>query len=273
MKKILCFAMIPFLIFSFSGLTSCKNRSDKVEQKKIELEKVEISKSEIEKIGYPLLNSAEVIMMLSDMGVDYVNGISNPVENVKKYFRGTKRATNLGVFGADLSYATLYNVQQEVINYLTAIRSLADELNMSNIYDESLYEKIKINVDNKDSLVYILTDAFNSTYAYLSDNNQQALAFLIVGGAWVEGMYLTTQVSEEAYHIAGISRILLEQKKSFELYLELTKPFADDPDLNEFLKLLDPVKQVYAGLSTSLSKQNITDITEVIEGIRSQIIL
>jgi ribosomal protein S11 len=86
---------------------------------------------------------------------------------------------------------------------------------MSKIYNEDLYNKIKQNFDNKDELVKILTSAFNDTYAYLSDNDQQPLALLVVGGAWVEGMYLTTHVSEAAYQVAGISKVLLEQKKSF----------------------------------------------------------
>ena len=59
----------------------------------------------------------------------------------------------------------------------------------------------------------------------LSENDQQPLALLVVGGAWVEGMYLTTHVSEAAYQVAGISKVLLEQKKSFELFLEITQPY------------------------------------------------
>ncbi len=118
----------------------------------------------------------------------------------------------MGVYGADLSYATLYNIQQAVIDYLEAIRSIANELNMAQIYDESLYEKIKVNFDNRDELVNILTEAFNNTYAYLSENDQQALALMVVGGAWDEEMYSNTHVTEAAYQGSGIAKVLLEQK-------------------------------------------------------------
>jgi len=143
---------------------------------------------------------------------------------------------------------------------------------MSQIYDETLYDKIKLNFDNRDQLVGILTEAFDTTYAYLSDNDQQSLALLVVGGAWVEGMYLTTHVSEAAYQVAGISKNLLEQKKSFELYLEITKPYENDPYIGDFLKKLAPVKVVYDGLGTSLTDKNIIDITKAIEVVREQII-
>jgi hypothetical protein len=143
---------------------------------------------------------------------------------------------------------------------------------MSKIYNEDLYTKIKQNYDNRDELVKILTGAFNDSYAYLSENEQQPLALLVVGGAWVEGMYLTTHVSEAAYQVAGISKVLLEQKKSFELFLEITKPYINDPSVGDFVKLLDPVKKVYEGLGTSLTEQNIKDLTNVIVGVREQIV-
>lgn len=272
MKKVIAVIILPLLIVSFTSLISCKDRTSGKQMKKVELEEVKTIESEIEANVYPLPSSAEVINMLTELEVGYIIGISNPVENAKKYFSSTSRAINLGAYGADLSYATLYNKQQEVINYLSAIRSLANELNMSKIYDETLYDKIKQNYDNKDELVKILTGAFNDTYAFLSENDQQALALLVVGGAWVEGMYLTTHVSEAAYQVAGISKVLLEQKKSFELFLEIAQPYASDAGLSNFLTILGPVKKVYEGLGTSLTEQNIKDITRVITDIRDQIV-
>ena len=272
MKKIIAGIILPLLVISFTGLTSCKERAAVKQQKKTELERVKTIDNQIEANVYPLPTSVSVIKMLTQLEVGYIIGISNPVENTKKYFSSTTRAVNLGTYGADLSYATLYNMQQEVINYLNAIRSLSNELNMSKIYNEELYDKIKKNFDNRDELVKILTTSFNETYAYLSENDQQPLALLVVGGAWVEGMYLTTHVSEAAYQVAGISGVLLEQKKSFDLFLEITKPYANDPSVSDFVKMLDPVKKVYEGIGTSLTEQNIKDITKVIDSVRSQIV-
>jgi hypothetical protein len=275
MKKILAGIILPILMISFITLTSCnscKNRAAEKNQQNAEKQLVDTIEKKIEENVYPLPTSAEVIKMLTDLEVGYIIGISNPVENVKKYFQNTARAINTGVYGADLSYATIYNMQQHVIDYLSAIRSLTTELNMSKIYNAALYDSIKKNSDNKDKLVSILTNAFNDTYAYLADNDQQTLALLVVGGAWVEGMYLTTHVSEAAYQVAGISRVLLEQKKSFELFLEISQPYANDPSISDFIKKLDPIKKVYEGLSTSLTEQNIKDITVAITGIREKIV-
>jgi hypothetical protein len=272
MKKAIAVIILPMLILCVSGLSSCKNRSEKKDLKKVEIEQAETLQNEIQKNVYPLPTSAQVIQMLQDLEVGYIMGICNPVENARKYLTSPSKAINLGGYGADLSYATLYNIQQEVINYLNAIQSLAADLSMSNIYDETLYDRIKTNWDKRDTLVTILTDAFNNTYTKLNDNNQQALALLVVGGAWVEGMYLTTHVSDAAYQVAGISKVLIEQKKSFDLFLDITKPYLDDPNLKEFVDELEPIKKVYAGLTTSLTNQNIIDITNAIASIRAKII-
>jgi hypothetical protein len=275
MKKAIALLLIPALLVGLSGITGCRqdsNKKGRSEQKKMELQQVDTIEKSIGDNVYPLPTSASVIKMLSDLDVGYQFGLTNPKENATKYISSNSRSVNMGVFGADLSYCTIYNINQEVIDYLNAIRTLANELNMSKIYDETLYDRIKANVDNKDELVAVLTDAFNKTYTYLADNEQQNLALLVVGGAWVEGMYLTCNVSEAAYQVAGISKNLIEQKKSFDLFLEITKPYETDPGIADFLKKLDPIKKVYTGLSTSLTMQNIIDITKAINEVRIQIV-
>ena len=272
MKKIIAAILLPMLLIGFTFLPACKNRSAVKEKKAEELKQVEKVEDQIEVNVYEIPSSAEVIKMLTELEVGYIFGISNPVANAKKYFSSTDRAINLGVFGADLSYATLYNMEQQVRDYLDAIRAISNELNMSQIYKEELYDDMKKNFDNRDELVRILTGTFNETYAYLSENDQQVLALLVAGGAWVEGMYLTTHVSEAAYQVAGISRVLIEQKQSFELFLELTQPYNTDPSIAEFLRTLDPIKKVYEGLTTSLTEQNIKDITGAISTIRAKIV-
>jgi len=85
-------------------------------------------------------------------------------------------------------------------------------------------------------------------------------------------MYLTCHVSEQAYNVAGISRNLIEQKKSFDTFEEITASYKTDPGIADFLAKLEPIRKVYAGLTTSLTTQDIINITKAIEEIRAQII-
>jgi hypothetical protein len=274
MKKTITIIIIPLLVFGFIGLTSCNSCSSNKSKAKgtVDQQKGDTIKKAIIKNVYPLPTSAEVIKMLNDMEVGYQIGITNSPGNVKKYYTSKAKAIAVGVYGADLSYVTVYNIMQEVTTYMDVLKSLANDLNLSQIYKPALYDSIKTNFDNKDKLVSILSNAFNETYSYMTENDQQNLALLVVGGGWVEGMYLTCLVNEAAYQDARFSKVLLDQKKSFELYLDLTKPYSDDPNIKEMLKNMEPIHKVYQGLGTSLTLNNIKDITKAINTVREKII-
>jgi hypothetical protein len=272
MKKLLVILLIPMLFMSFSVLISCKNKSADSSKKKLEPEQIESLKEGIRRNVYPFKNAAEVVKMLADYGVGYIPALANSPDNIKKYSTLYKQAMNLGAFGSDLSYASFYDAQQDVMKNLGAIRTLSNELNMPKIYDESLYDRLKVNASNQDSLVAILTEAFNETYYYLSENDQQIAGFLVVGGAWIEGMHLTAHVSGAAYNVTTISQAFLLQKESLNRFLEITKPYTDDPNLKEFITLLDPVIKTYSTITTGLTQKNIDDLSKAIDKVRTQMI-
>lgn len=272
MKKIFTKILVAAMIVAVAGSYSCKNRGESKKMKEINRLELEALEQKIEENVYPLPTSAEVIKQLTEMDLGYILGSTNPAGNVSNYVESYNRSVNLGVYGADLSYSTLYNMQQDVIDYLSAIRSLALEQNLSKIYDESLYDRIRSNFDNRDTLVNILTEAFDRTYAYMVDAGQANLAMLMVGGAWVEGMYLTLAVSESGGHLSGFESVLLEQKESFELFEELAKPHNEDPLVARMLAQLQPVREFYAGVGTSLTMEQIEAMKIAVTSIRADLI-
>jgi hypothetical protein len=273
MKKI-TIVLLSLALLTAIGLNSCRScnkRQDSDAQKTIKINEAEDLAGKIEKEILSLPTSAEVIKMLTELDVSYIDGISNSPANADKYILSGDKAINLGIYGADLSYVTLYNMKQEVLDYLGAINKLTSELSMSKLYDKGLYDNISNNYDNKDELVDILTNTFNETYSILSNNNQLPKALMVVAGAWVEGMYITTHISESVFHVEGIARVLLEQKQTFELFLEIAESHPDDPEVKELLNSLQPVKEVYEGVDyTSLTVTNVNDITRVIEEVREK---
>ena len=272
MKKIFTKILVAVMILSVAGAYSCKNRGESRKQKEINMIELQSLEKNIEENVYPLPTSAEVIKKLTDLDLGYILGATNSPDNARNYVESYNRSVNLGVYGADLSYATLYNMQQDVIDFLSAIRTLALEQNLSKIYDETLYDRIKANFDNRDTLVTILTSAFDNTYSYMVDAGQANLALLMVGGAWVEGMYLTLAVSESGGHLSGFESVLLEQKKSFELFEELAKPHETDPLVSRILEAVQPIREVYASLTTSLTMEDIETMKGAVNAVRSDLV-
>lgn len=272
MKKIFTKILVAVMILTVAGASACKNRGGAKKQKEINVIELEALEQQIEENVYPLPTSAEVIKKLTDLDLGYILGATNPPENVGNYVESYNRSVNLGVYGADLSYATLYNMQQDVIDYLASIRTLALEQNLSMIYDESLYDEIKANFDNRDVLVSTLTDAFDRTYSYMVDAGQANLALLMVGGAWIEGMYLTLAVSESGAHLSGFESVILEQKKSFELFGELAGTYSDDPVVARILAAVQPVRDIYDSLSTSLTMEDIEALKRAVNTVRAELV-
>lgn len=272
MKRTFSKILVVALMLTVAGAYSCKNMGESKKQKELNTLEKQSIEDQIKEQVYPLPTAVEVVKKLSDLDLGYIIGVANPPANGKNYVTSYNKAINLGIYGTDLSYATIYNMQQDVIDYMEAMRTLANDLNLSKIYDESLYDVIKDNFDNRDSLVTILTGAFDKTYAYMLDAGQTNLALLMVGGAWVEGMYLTTHVSEEGAHVTGFETALLEQKKSFDMFEEISKPHAEDPLVSQLLKTLQPVRDVYSTLGTSLTLQNIEDLKKAVGEVRSALV-
>jgi DNA polymerase III epsilon subunit-like protein len=272
MKTTFAKILVAVMIVTVAGAYSCKNRGESKKQKDIDAVELEALEQKIEENVYPLPTSAEVIKKLTEMDLGYILGATNPPSNYRNYVESYKRSVNLGIYGGDLSYATLYNMNQDVIDYLSAIRELTLEQNLSQIYDESLYDEIKEYFDNRDTLVTILTDAFDHTYSIMVDAGQENLALLMVGGAWVEGMYLTLAVSESGAHLSGFESVLLEQKKSFELYEELAQPLSEDPLVSRMLTSLQPIRDVYAELKTSLTMEEIETLKKAVNSVRAKLV-
>lgn len=264
--------LVAVLILTVAGAYSCKNRGESRKMKEINPVEVNVLEKKIEENVYPLPSSAEVLKKLTDMDLGYIIGSTNPPENSRNYVESYNRSVNMGVYGADLSYATLYNMQQDVIDYMKAIQDLAREQNLTQIYDESLYEKIRANFDNRDTLVTILTEAFDKTYAYMVDAGQANLALLMVGGAWVEGMYLTLAVSESGGHLSGFETALLEQKSSFELFEEIARPHNADPLVSRILATVQPIRDFYANIGSSLTLEEIEAMKKAVTAVRTELI-
>ncbi len=272
MKKTFTKVLVVMMLIAIASAYSCKNRGESKSKTEINAIEGQVLEQKIEENVYPLPTSAEVIKKLSDLDLGYILGASNPPSSARNYVSSYSRAVNLGVFGADLSYSTLYNMQQDVIDYMQSMRTMANDLNLSKIYDESLYDEIKANFDNRDTLVTILTGAFDRTYSYMVDAGQANLALLMVGGAWIEGMHLTLSVSESGAHLTGFEQVLVDQKKSFEMYEEIAKPYAEDALVAKFLAGLQPVRDEYATLTTSLTMQNIEDLKKAVGEVRTALI-
>ena len=135
-------SMLFAAVFSIM-IISCGNGSNDQQNDESNsiVETTVIEKADI--LVYPLPTPLEVTDMLNRAGAAYILDIANRPDNVAKYFTEMSKALNLGVYGADLSYASTYNKTQETNNYLACTITLRDGLAIETPFNIGMLERVE----------------------------------------------------------------------------------------------------------------------------------
>ncbi len=231
----------------------------------------DVSKS-VKEVVYPLPTPFELTKMLNDLGVKYNSSILNPADKADKYFKEKSKAINLGVYGADLAYAATYEQKQDVEVYSKALKSLIDQLGVNINFSEMLTDKFKEKVNNKDTLIKVVTATFFDTYNYLSQKSNPDMALLMVSGMWVELMYIATNISEDSYHSTGIVKIIAGQKGSYTKIMDLLNARSADADVKSLRDKLEVLKPVYDKVENGLQEKDYLLILKTIQDVRKSVV-
>ncbi|MBI9055077.1 MAG: hypothetical protein JEY96_14740 [Bacteroidales bacterium] len=236
-----------------------------------------INKDEVEQtvreIVYPLPTAFEVTEMINTIEASYIIGLSNAIENVDKYFTDKEQALNLGVYSADLSYASTYNMQQEVMSYMEASENLVVELGITGAFSKDFVSDVEANIDNKDKLTDLVTNSFYNTYEYLVKGDKEDLSLLVLSGTWIEAMYISCNISETVYHNPELVKVILHQKSSLDKLIELLTPHSEHQTIKGVLNDLNPIKSVYDEIDeTGITEAQLKQIIEKTAALRLKII-
>jgi hypothetical protein len=269
MRNTLFLLSTLFIAVQLTGCGSGNQKSETTEKATIKNVKEKVA----EKFKYPIPTSFEVTELLQSSGAAFVLNITNPVSNVDKYETQRDKALNLGIYGADLSYVTTYNSQEETMALLKASKTLIDGLEIPGVFDDAMVARVEKNIDNKDSLILIVTKSFYNTYQQLNQSGQDKISFLVVAASWIEGIYLTSQLAVSSNYDKKILQIIAEQKTSAIKLAESAEKYADDSDVASIRPLLRFMKIIYEGVdpAVGITKGQLDDISTNVESTRNEI--
>lgn len=253
-----------------AAMSSCGNRQAK-EAEELQSESKEQTFEQL--TNYPIPTSFEVIQMINKAGASFIIGICNPVDNVGKYITEKAKAVNLGIYGADLAYSTTYQMKQETMNYLKVSKQLVDELNISTGFNRQLAENVEKNLDNKDSLIVIITNSYYDTYKTLVENNKESLSLLVVAGSWIEGVYITSQIALTSRNNTEFIKILANQKAPLTKLMELMAARTHVLEVKELMDMLAPINTIYNQVQgENLTNEQFQKIMEEITKVRNALV-
>lgn len=237
-----------------------------------ELDKARVEK-DVREFVYPLPTSFEVTEMLNRIGAAYILTLTNPVANVEKYLTEKSKAINLGIYGADLSYASTYNQKQEVISFMDVSKKLIDALNISGAISPDIVEQVEAYQDDKDKLVEIITNSFYDTYEYLNRTDRGSVSMLVLAGSWVEALYISTHISQDTYNNKEMVKIVMDQKASLNKLVSLMEVVKDNAAVAETLSLLANIHAIYNSIEEgAISKDQMDAIVKEINVVRTKMV-
>lgn len=203
-----------------------------------------ISKEAMEDIIDNISSPVEMAALLKSTGVPFSQKLLASTNRVDDLNTNFKQALNLGVYGCDLGYLNMYEKTGSVINNMTAIKTLSDNLRIGQFFDFSTIKRLATNNENLDSLMYISVSSFNNMDEYLRQSNRGNISALIVTGMWIEGMYLAAQVAKTTPQDEIVERIA-DQKLVLNDLILILKNYKSDSSFADLIGEIEKIKKEY----------------------------
>ncbi len=155
-------------------------------------------------------------------------------------------ALNLGIYTCDLSFASLYDQTQLIINYMNAAKKMADGLGILEAIQEEDIDRLEENIHNTDVIMDIVSQTYLNSNSYLEDNGQPAIASIVLTGGWMEGLYISTQLVDiKDFNGNKLVGRIIDQKLSVDILINLLESSKGNPAIDELLVQIGRVKTVF----------------------------
>jgi len=221
------FRVIIVLIIALPTLNSCGSRSNKEQSSDLKENLLPDTLSMLVKFDnslFPLPSPYQAATLIKKKDIPFDESIASPLDNYQHFSTAFKKALNLGIYGTDLSYLNIYDRTPESISYLSVIKNLSDQLGISASFDQSFFSSIEKNINNKDSILVLLSKTYRNTDSYLRVNDRKNIGSLILAGGWVESLYILTRIGKGSNDREIINRIG-EQKHPLDNLIEILTPY------------------------------------------------
>lgn len=166
--------------------------------------------------------------LLKQAGAKYNRDLVNRPENASIYTTTASMALNMGIYGSDLAFAGIFDQNAETMKFMDCTRKMADGLHVLAAFSDDRKLRLENNINNRDSVLNIITDSYWDCDAMLQDNDQAHASALMIAGGWIEGLYLACRVAESTNNNAIRIRIVEQRSSLDKLIILLDKQAHND---------------------------------------------
>lgn len=177
--------------------------------------------------------------LLKQAGAKYNKDLLSNPSDATLYTSTASMALNMGIYGSDLAFAGIFNQNAEIVKYMDCTRKLADGLHVTAAFSDDRQSRLENNINNRDSVLGIITDSYWDCDAMLQDNDQGHASALMIAGGWIEGLYLACRVAEST-NSNEIRIRIVEQRSSLDKLIILL----DKQEHNDVLAISKQLKEL-----------------------------
>jgi hypothetical protein len=206
--------------------------------------------SEVIGIGgryFSVPSPVQTALAIRQAGLKYQKQLAAPLEKADAVTARMAQATLLGVYGADLSYATIHRDGQRSLATLQAIEKLGGKLELGNAFDKALVERFKANMGSEDSLLRFSGVAFRAADQYLKANEAHDVSAWVLTGGWIESMHLTLSDPAAIGNQVLMTR-MAEQKGTLEGIVALVEGTNTEGQADALLAALKDLRGAMEGV-------------------------
>lgn len=250
--------LVVLLVTSF--FVGCKSGSSKAPKDEVIMEVPKNNAAAVqdvkqaEKIFNALPSPLESAMLIKSAGAGFDVKLLNPIGNVSNYVTNKNMALNLGIYTCDLSFASLYEQTQLIIDYMNAAKKMADGLGILKAIDQETIDRLEENINNTEVIMEIVSTTFMNSSSYLQDNGQPAIAAMVLVGGWFEGLYISTQlVDMKDFNGNKLVGRIIDQKLSIGILLNLLESSKGNPAVDELMVQVNKLKVVFDRITITTS--------------------
>lgn len=207
-----------------------------------------------EKIFNALPSPLESAQLIKSAGAQFDQNQMNSIGNVSSYVTTKSMALNLGIYTCDLSFASMYEQTQLIIDYMNAAKKMADGLGILDAISQETIEGLEQNINNSDYIMEVVSETFMNSNSYLEENGQPAVAAMVLVGGWFEGLYISTRLVDMNDFDGNrlVSRII-DQKLSIDILLKLLEGSKGNPAVDEIMAQVTRLKLVFDKININSS--------------------
>lgn len=239
---------------------------------------------------------AEIPYIIQSTGADFNPNIINDSKKYESYTISAKKAAfNLGIYATDIGYLSSYGRTQEALNYMDVCLKLTDAIGAKDAIDLAVLERFENNLSNPDSLASIIDNVIANSDNYLQANDRNNIAALMIGGTFIEALYIATQIIDtypkdllpddmRFQVLAPLVSELVKQKESLKDVIDLLESVENKEDweiatINSLQELyenytqFDPQGKIREGKGSEvLNDEVLSRLTNQVDSIRSNVV-